>query len=330
MKRKQSGAKFMEKPGNTWSALDFIRIGYEGMPACSLGGIDVTYRCNLRCRHCYFLQQNYHEELPIDQWLRKFENMKKEGFPFMICGWIGGEPLLRKELIEEGRKYFKANVVFTNGTITFPNWPDVTFSVSVHGTAKYHSLITGVDPDTYRKIKRNVDRDDLDVVIAFCVTRLNYTCIDAMLAEWSRTAVRGIVFEFYTPVKGENRDLWLNWEERDEIIDHLMALRKEYGDFIWISDRIYRLMKSDRAPEITGNCPFPKIGFSFDPMGHPKLPCQLGFLADCSRCGCILPYFSMLLTHQSLLIPEFTVSVAKRGLHAMSDYIHRPLRLHEV
>lgn len=322
----------MDKPGNKWSVLDFIRIGYEGMPAASLGGIDVTYKCNLRCRHCYFLKQNYHEELSIEEWIAKFERMKNEGFPFMICGWIGGEPLLRKELIEEGRKYFKSNVVFTNGTIELPYWPDVAFSVSVHGTAKYHSQITGVDAATYQKIKRNADRDDLDVVIAFCVTRLNYMCIDDMLEEWSKTAVKGIVFEFYTPMKGENNELWLNWEERDKVIDHLMSLRKEYGDFIWISDRIYRLMKSDKARQITENCPFPQIGFSFDPMGNPKTPCQLGPLADCSRCGCILPYFSMLLTHRRLLIPEFAVSVTKRALHTVTQHMHRPrpLHLHEA
>jgi len=322
----------MDKPGNKWSVLDFIRIGYEGMPTASLGGIDVTYRCNLRCRHCYFLKQNYHEELSIGQWIEKFKKMKKEGFPFMICGWIGGEPLLRNELIEEGRKYFKSNVVFTNGTIALPYWPDVAFSVSVHGTSEYYERITGVGPDTYQKIKRNVDRDDLDVVISFCVTRLNYECIDAMLEEWSRTVVKGIAFEFYTPTKGEKSDLWLNWEERDRIIDHLIALRKEYGDFIWISDRMYRLMKSDMAPRITEHCPFSKIGFSFDPMGRPKLPCQLGPMADCSRCGCILPYFSMLLTNRRLLIPEFADSVTKRGIHAVSDYMHKhiPLRLHEA
>lgn len=320
----------MDKPGNKWSVLDFIRIGYEGMPAASLGGIDVTYRCNLRCRHCYFLKQNYHEELSIEEWIAKFERMKSDGFPFMICGWIGGEPLLRKELIEEGRKYFKSNVVFTNGTIELPNWPDVSFSVSVHGTARYHSQITGVDKATYQKIKRNADRDDLDVVIAFCVTRLNYTCIDDMLEEWSKTAVKGIVFEFYTPMKGEGNELWLNWEERDQVIDHLMSLRKEYGDFIWISDRIYRLMRSDKARQIVENCPFSKIGFSFDPMGKPKIPCQLGPLADCSRCGCILPFFSMLLTHRSLLIPEFAESVTKRAFHALTQNMHMPLHLHEA
>lgn len=320
----------MKKPGNNWSVLDFIKIGLAGMPANSLGGIDVTYRCNLRCRHCYFMEQGYDSELSLQDWIAKFEEMKTGGFPFFICGWIGGEPLLRKDLIQEGRKYFKANVVFTNGTFELPYWPDTAFSVSIHGTEKAHCLMTGVRPEVYQKVKENVNRSDLDIVIAFCVTRLNYKCIDKMIEEWAETAIKGIVFEFYTPMRGENSNLCLTWQERDSIIDHLLSLRKTYGDFIWISDRIYELMKSGAASKITRDCPFPKIGFSFDPMGRPKVPCQLGPMADCSRCGCILPFFSALLTDRRLLIPEFAVSVMKRGMHHLLSRMHAPFSLHEA
>jgi len=76
------------------------------------------------------------------------------------------------------------------------------------------------------------------------------------LKEWSQTSVKGIVFEFYTPMKGEGNELWLNWEERDKVIDQLLALKETYREFIHVSDRIYRLMRSDLAPKITQNCPF--------------------------------------------------------------------------
>lgn len=252
--------------------------------------------------------------MSIDDWMVKFERFRKEGFPFLICGWIGGEPLLRKDLIEAGRRYFKSNVIFTNGTIELPYWPDVTFSVSVHGTKNYYYRMTGAKRGTYEQIKENANRADLNVVIAFCVARLNYPCIEEMLMEWCQTSVRGIVFEFYTPMKGEGNELWLNWDERDGIIDQILKLKKTYGDFIRISERILRLMKSDRARRITANCPFPRIGFSFDPMGKPKIPCQLGSAADCSRCGCILPFYSEVLSRRGLLISEFVSSVFRKCL----------------
>lgn len=303
---------------NAWRVYDYIKIGLKGMPSNSLGGIDVTNRCNLKCKHCYFMKQHYEAELSTEEWLTKFEKLKAGGFPFLICGWIGGEPLLRKDLVEKGKRYFKSNIIFTNGTIELPYWPDVAFSVSVHGTQEYHHRMTGADRGVYQMIKRNVDRDDLDVVIAFCITRLNYECIEEMLKEWSHTAVRGIAFEFYTPMKGEGDELWLNWDERDRIIDQLISLKKEYGGFIWLNDRLLRLMKSDLSQKITQKCPFSKIGFSFDPMGKPKEPCQLGPDADCSRCGCILPFISMQLTHRGQLIPEFISSASRRCLKALS------------
>jgi len=310
---------------NTWAVSDYVKVGLRGMPPRSLGGIDVTYRCNLRCRHCYFLKQGYRAEWSTGQWLDRLERLKQEGFPFLICGWIGGEPLLRKDLVEKGRRYFKSNVVFTNGTIALPSWRDVTFSVSVHGTEDLYYRMTGAKAGAYDRVKRNADRPDLNVVIAFCVTRLNYRCIEEMLEEWSQTFVKGIVFEFYTPMKGEGNQLWLEWEQRDKIIDRLLDLKKTYGGFIRVSDRIYRLMRSDRAPGITRNCPFPRIGFSFDPMGNPKSPCQLGPMADCSRCGCILPFYSHVLTCRPLLIPEFARGVLGRRTGGLPRL--RPIRL---
>ena len=302
----------MEQRENSWTVTDYIKVGLFGPPPNTIGGIDVTYRCNLTCRHCYFHKQDYHEELSLEQWVERFETLKHNGFPFLICGWLGGEPLLRKELIEIGKRYFKTNVIFTNGTIPLPDWPDVSFSVSIHGTEQYYYQMTGAPEGSYERIKQNINRPGLDVVVSCCITRINYTCIEEMLDEWSGTHIKGVAFEFYTPMKGEGKELWLDWEERDRIIDQLISLRKTYGDFIWFTDRAYRLMRSDTAPSITTNCPFRKIGFAWDPMGRPKYPCQLGPLADCSRCGCILPFYSAILTNKGLLVGEFYDGVLYR------------------
>ncbi|MBW1614262.1 MAG: hypothetical protein DRG35_00380 [Deltaproteobacteria bacterium] len=55
--------------------------------------------------------------------------------------------------------------------------------------------MTGAKPGLYQQIKKNADRSDLDVVMAFCMTRINYQCIEDMLKEWSNTSVKGIVFD---------------------------------------------------------------------------------------------------------------------------------------
>jgi hypothetical protein len=53
-------------------------------------------------------------------------------------------------------------------------WPDITFSVSIHGTDPYYRQMTGAAKGVYQRIKQNVNRDDFDVLAALCVTRLNY------------------------------------------------------------------------------------------------------------------------------------------------------------
>src|SRR5690242_2992367 len=84
-----------------------------GLPKFAVGSIDVTNRCNLRCEHCYFFAEDHEneKELSIEKWLEKLETMKAAGHPMMLCTWVGGEPMVRKQLIDAGRTYFKHNTI---------------------------------------------------------------------------------------------------------------------------------------------------------------------------------------------------------------------------
>ena len=156
---------------NEWKLQDFLHIGLMGFPKQGMISIDVTYRCNLSCTHCYFRNQGYKSELTIDQWLSWLENRRVQGYPFLICGWLGGEPFLRRDLLEKGLAYFKSNVIFTNGTFELGPWPDCTFVVSVPALREQYTSITGADCKTFDRVKAHSDRKDLRVFISFCITR---------------------------------------------------------------------------------------------------------------------------------------------------------------
>lgn len=267
------------------------KIFLKGFPRFGTGSIDVTNQCNLRCEHCYYYNNGQpKDELSLDGWVKKFEALKRNGFPFLGCVWTGGEPLLRKELIEIGKDYFRSNTVVTNGTIELPCWPEVNFYVSVDGTEEYHEEARR-KKGIYKLIKKNADRPDLKVNLTCVITRRNHGCIEDLVAEWSKTSVKGIVFDFYTPIKEYQNDLWLDFEMRDKVIDRLLKIKKRYPEFLLISEKVLQLMKSDTCHEITKNCPFPKKAFCFDAMGNTKSPCTLGPDSDCSRCGCIVPFY---------------------------------------
>jgi len=86
---------------NRWTLSDYLQIGFGGFPFGGLMSIDVTYRCNLHCLHCYFSRQDYTSELSVDKWIDLLEKMKSRGKPLFICGWLGGEPLLRPDVVGE-------------------------------------------------------------------------------------------------------------------------------------------------------------------------------------------------------------------------------------
>jgi len=308
---------------NTWSVKDYLHIGFMGFPKGGLCGIDVTYRCNLKCAHCYFRTQGYKDELSLNGWMEKFISLESKGFPFLICGWLGGEPLLRPEVIELGRKFFKSNVIFTNGTQALPQWHDCKFIISVPGTKKLYQEITGTNRLTYERVKENANRSDLNVIVSYCITRSNIHAIDEFIDEWRRdTSIKGIFFEFYTPVKGHEDNLWVDWKERDIILDKLLDKKKEYGDFIYNTNLMLKLMKSKQLKRILLNCPFHEIGLSLDPMGNIKLPCTLGQDADCTRCGCILPIFAYILSHKRYLVTSFAEGVAKEIEEHLLNHSH--------
>jgi hypothetical protein len=298
---------------NRWTVSDYLRIGLAGFPEEGLMSIDVTYRCNLHCLHCYFSRQNYVSELSPDRWVSRLKRMKSAGAPLYICGWLGGEPLLRPDVVEAGKRFFKSNVIFTNGTLELPAWPDCSFVVSVPGTRIPYQQLTGAESRTYDLVKEHASRSDLEVLVSYCITRRNASSILSFLSEWqNETKVQGVFFEFYTPRRGEGNELWLDWTERDRILDGLLQLKKIYGDFIYNTKQMLELMKSQSLQKTLSDCPFGYVGMSFDPMGHIKFPCALGLEADCKRCGCILPVFSLILWRRGLLIQAFAEGVKRK------------------
>lgn len=289
------------------SLYNLARFGFFlfGIPEQSFGSVDVTNQCNLRCDHCYFFEQDHEAQWSLEQWRERFERMKAEGFRFFQCTWVGGEPLLRPEIIELGRSYFKYNTVTTNGSLPLPDWKDVSWYISVDGGREQHERMRNT-PGLYDTIKQTIARSDgLKITIASCITRENCAGVSASLEEWSgNPKVRNLVFSFFTPVRGLDDSLWLGWDEKDRILDLLIEKKQIYGDFIVNSERALRLMKSDRARSVTDHCPFAEKSFALGPAGVMKAPCMLGPKADCDRCGCVVPFYLTSLTDRKLVIGD--------------------------
>lgn len=72
--------------------------------------IDVTYKCNLRCRHCFNSsgdKKSFKEELSDDELLKIVREIAKQNLD-SVC-FCGGEPLLRKDILYKMAKIIKEN-----------------------------------------------------------------------------------------------------------------------------------------------------------------------------------------------------------------------------
>lgn len=290
-----------------------------GLTKGSIISIDVTDQCNLRCQHCYFFEQEQEGTWDVPEWEKKIADMKKEHKLLYSCTWVGGEPLLRKSLIENLKKHFLHNLVVTNGTVPLPDWTDVQFHVSIDGNEEAHEKMRR-QKGLYQLMKKNCSRPDLNVKGAMCVTSLNVDTIEEVLEDW-RPHLKGIMFDFYTPIEGLSDDLWIGWEKRDATLDKILELKRtKYGDFIAMEDRVIELMKSQNAKKVTDNCLFEKKAFSMTTTGGVKDKCMLGPKADCDRCGCVVPFYLHYRVEKSSIMKMTWNELKKRWGYVKRDF----------
>ena len=112
----------------------------------------LTWRCNLRCRHCYnYLPQK--RDLPTGEIRSELNRFAKEGCLFLCLS--GGEPLLRKDFLSIAKYAVSrsfAVILDTNATLITPALADninqLNFSlirITLLGAkADTHERITGV------------------------------------------------------------------------------------------------------------------------------------------------------------------------------------------
>lgn len=109
---------------------------------------DVTNRCNLRCKGCFFFSSGEHkaapEEMDIHKWEDFINREKERGVNLAIL--IGGEPTLCLDRVEA---FYKRLPTFcaTNGQIKVPRdrFPDMMLGVSLWGDETDEKTLRGKD-----------------------------------------------------------------------------------------------------------------------------------------------------------------------------------------
>jgi MoaA/NifB/PqqE/SkfB family radical SAM enzyme len=121
---------------------------------------DVTNRCNLRCKGCFFFSSGEHqaaaEEMALARWEAFIDKEMARGVNLAIL--IGGEPTLCLERVEA---FYRRLPTFcaTNGLIKVPRerFPDMMVGISLWGDEHDERLLRG--RDTFAISSRNYAGD---------------------------------------------------------------------------------------------------------------------------------------------------------------------------
>ncbi len=109
---------------------------------------DVTDRCNLRCKGCFFFSSGEHrvaeQEMDLGRWERFIEREQARGVNLAIL--IGGEPTL---YLDRVAAFYQRLPTFcaTNGQIKVPRdrFPDLMVGISLWGTPEDERKLRGKD-----------------------------------------------------------------------------------------------------------------------------------------------------------------------------------------
>lgn len=212
---------------------------------------NMTRRCNLRCIHCYSNSANidYPDELTTEEGKKLIDDLAAFGSPVIL--FSGGEPLMRKDLLELAKyatgKGMRA-VISTNGTLITK---EIAAELKKIGLSYVGVSLDGLQPthDRFRGMKgafekamegiRNCREAGLKVGLRFTVNKHNQSDVPAMFDLLRKEKIERMCF-YHLVYSGRGSKL------RDEDLTHEASRRL----LDLIADRTKEMFDDGLAPEI--------------------------------------------------------------------------------
>ncbi len=145
---------------------------------------ELTYNCNLKCKHCIVSEDKDRQELTYDQILRIIDQVAD--FGCIYINFTGGEPLSRKEFFEIASYTKRKGLAFTiqtNGTLITPEIADkiaalspFQVSVTLLGVNQNtHDGIVGIEGANKRTVEaiKLLRKRNVHVYVATVIMRQN-------------------------------------------------------------------------------------------------------------------------------------------------------------
>ncbi len=200
---------------------------------------DVTYACNLRCKHCYATAgKPLPDELTTDEAMDTIDKLNKLGVT--IISFSGGEPLVRKDIYELISYAYEKGIyvaVATNGTMISEDVAKKMkeagvgyVQISLDGTKETHENFRGIKGCYDRTIQgiKNCVKQGFFVNVSMTVTSYNYQDVEAVISLCEKLGVDWFMHYNFIPTgRGKNiLDRDITPEQREELLK--MLYRKNF------------------------------------------------------------------------------------------------------
>jgi MoaA/NifB/PqqE/SkfB family radical SAM enzyme len=212
---------------------------------------------------------------------------------------VGGDPLVRYRelelmippLLARGVHVQIVTSAFRKMGPTWASLERLHIAVSIDGLQPEHDARRA--PATYDRILRNIVGQRITVhctVTGQMMKRPGY--LAEFLEFWTpRPEVKKVWFSLFTPQVGDEMPEILSAEERQQAIEDMVQLRKQYPKLDMAEALIRQFASPPHSPQ---DCVFALTTQTLSADLETKItPCQFGGNPDCASCGCIA---SMYLT----------------------------------
>ncbi len=211
------------------------KIKQSPLPSLRYLELQITKRCNLRCKHC-FLGERMDVDLPIDKItkiLKDFEEL--QGLRLLITG---GEPLLHPQFYKINNllpKLAFRKILFTNGLILTEDWLNKLkvqeIQISLDGIKEGHESLRGKNTfdRTLSAIKRAITKG-FDVSVATVIHKKNLHEFDELEEVIKNLGVREWTVDALT-LSGNlkfNQDFWVEPEVAGKIMGKYGFTKEEH------------------------------------------------------------------------------------------------------
>ncbi|MEM2272507.1 MAG: radical SAM protein, partial [Archaeoglobaceae archaeon] len=192
---------------------------------------DITYACNLRCKHCYATAgKPLDDELTTEEALETIDNLDRLGVT--IIAFAGGEPLVRKDIFELTRYAHEKGIyvaLATNGTMISDEMArkmkenGVSYlQISLDGLRGTHDSFRGIRGAFDRTVEgiKNAVKHGFFVNVSMTVTKLNYEEVPAVVELCEKLGVNWFMHYNFIPT-GRGREiaeLDISPEQRERLL----------------------------------------------------------------------------------------------------------------